>query len=92
VGGLQAQLCVQCVVSVPQVTLRRLSFRNSTGIIGFEFLIVCVMKSSGLFDITPSGTLLVNRRFEGTYHLHLQGRRISQARNQHEAGSKQSFQ
>jgi hypothetical protein len=28
--------------------------------------------------------LKVNRRFRGTHRLHLQGRRISQARNQHE--------
>jgi hypothetical protein len=28
---------------------------------------------------------LVNRRFRGTYRLHLQGRRISQARNQRES-------
>jgi hypothetical protein len=29
----------------------------------------------------------VNRSFGGTYRLHLQGRRVSQARNQHEDGS-----
>jgi hypothetical protein len=32
----------------------------------------------------------VSVRFGGTYRRHLQGRRVSQGRNQHEAGSKQS--
>jgi hypothetical protein len=32
----------------------------------------------------------INRHFGGTCHLHIRGRRISKARNQHEAGSKQS--
>jgi hypothetical protein len=35
--------------------------------------------------------LKVNRCFRRTRHLHLQSRRINQARNQHEAGSKQSL-
>jgi hypothetical protein len=38
----------------------------------------------------PYSPLKVTRRFGRTYHLHLQSRRISQARNQQEAGSKQS--
>jgi hypothetical protein len=33
----------------------------------------------------------VVHRFGGTYHLHLQGLRVSQGRNQHEVGSKQSL-
>jgi hypothetical protein len=36
-----------------------------------------------------SSPLKGNRRFGGTCRLHLQGQRISQTRNQHEAGSKQ---
>jgi hypothetical protein len=49
------------------------------------------LKSSVIWDITLRSPLEVNRRFEETCRLHLQNRRISQARNQHEAGSKQSF-
>jgi hypothetical protein len=45
-----------------------------------------VIKSHIFWDITPCSRFKVNRRFDGTC-LHLQGRR-SQARNQHEAGSK----
>jgi hypothetical protein len=41
------------------------------------------------WGITPRSPLNVNRRFGGTCRLHLQGRRISQARNQCEAGGKQ---
>jgi hypothetical protein len=39
-------------------------------------------------DITPCSPLRINWCFGGTCGLHLQGRRISQERNQHEAGSK----
>jgi hypothetical protein len=45
------------------------------------------MKSSIFWDITPCSPLGVNRRFEGICRLHFRGRRISQARNQREAGS-----
>jgi hypothetical protein len=38
------------------------------------------MKSTIFWDITPCSPLKVNRRFGGTYCLHLQGRRISRAR------------
>jgi hypothetical protein len=37
----------------------------------------------------PCGPLKVNRCFGGTCRLRLQGRRISQARNQREAGGKE---
>jgi hypothetical protein len=39
------------------------------------------LKSSIFWDITPCSPLKVNRRFGGTCRLHIQGRRISQARN-----------
>jgi hypothetical protein len=42
------------------------------------------------WNIMPCSPLKVNRRFGGPCSVHLQGRRISQGRNQHEAGSKQS--
>jgi hypothetical protein len=41
-----------------------------------------------LWDITPCSPVKLNRRFRGTCGLHLQGRRVSQARNQRETGSK----
>jgi hypothetical protein len=43
------------------------------------------LKRSVFWNITPCSLLKVNRRFGGTCRLHLQGRRISQARNQCEA-------
>jgi hypothetical protein len=43
-----------------------------------------ISKSSLFWDITQCSPLKVNRRFGGTCRLHFQGRRISQARNQHE--------
>jgi hypothetical protein len=47
------------------------------------------MKKYIFWDITPCSSLKVNRRVGGT-SLHLQGERISQARNQRETGGKQS--
>jgi hypothetical protein len=41
-------------------------------------------------NIKAYNPLKVNRRFEGTYCLYLQGRRINHLRNQHEAIIKQS--
>jgi hypothetical protein len=43
------------------------------------------MKSYLFWDITPCSPLKVNRRFGGTYRLHLQGRGMSRARNQRES-------
>jgi hypothetical protein len=48
-----------------------------------------LIKSSVFWDITPCSPLKVDRCFGGTSHLHFQGRRIRQARNQSEAGRKQ---
>jgi hypothetical protein len=41
-----------------------------------------IMKGSIFWDIKPCSLLKFNRRFRGIYRLHLQGRRISHARNQ----------
>jgi hypothetical protein len=46
------------------------------------------MYSSLLWNIRRCSPLKVNRPFEGTYSLHSQGQRISQVRNQLEAGIK----
>jgi hypothetical protein len=40
------------------------------------------------WNITPCSSLEVIRRFGGTFHLHLQGQRMSQERNQHGADRK----
>jgi hypothetical protein len=42
------------------------------------------MKSPAFWDIKSCCPQEVNRRFEATFCLYLQGRRISQARKQHE--------
>jgi hypothetical protein len=55
-----------------------------------EVLSAVVMKISIFWDITPCGPLKVSHRFGVTHHLQLQARKISQARNRHEAGSRQS--
>jgi hypothetical protein len=46
------------------------------------------MNSSILRDVSKCSPLEFDGRFGGTYPIHLQGRKISQARNQCEAGSK----
>jgi hypothetical protein len=43
------------------------------------------IKRTTFWDITPCSPLKVNRRFGGTYRLHLQVRKISRARNQVES-------
>jgi hypothetical protein len=43
------------------------------------------VESTIFCDITPCSPLRINQRFGGKYRLHLQGRKISQARNQHES-------
>jgi hypothetical protein len=62
---------------------------NKDEIVGFEVPTAVVMKSSIYWDVTPCSPLKVNRRFGETYSLHLQGRRISRARNQHKEDTKQ---
>jgi hypothetical protein len=54
-----------------------------TGIshVGSEVLIAAIMKNCIFWDITPCNPLKVNRRFGVKYRLHLQGPRISRARN-----------
>jgi hypothetical protein len=69
--------CINCLVNTP------------TKDVGFEGLIAVIMKSCVFCDITPCSPLKVSWCFRGTCCFHLQGQRISQARNQHEAGSKQ---
>jgi hypothetical protein len=43
--------------------------------VGFEVFTAVVMKSIIFWDMTPCSPLIFNRRFGGTYRLHLQGRR-----------------
>jgi hypothetical protein len=44
-------------------------------IVGFEVFTAVVAKFIIFWDITPCSTLIVNRRFGGTYRFHLQGQR-----------------
>jgi hypothetical protein len=60
-------------------------------VVGFEVLTAVVAMSSVFWDITLCIPLKVDIRFGGTCSLHHHGGRKSQARNQHEAGSKQGF-
>jgi hypothetical protein len=53
--------------------------------VGSEILTAMVTKNSIFWNITSRRLLKVNRRFGGTYHPHLQGRRISQERNRCES-------
>jgi hypothetical protein len=52
--------------------------------VGFEGFTAVVLTSTIILDITPCSPLRSNRRFGGTYRLHLQGRKISWAINQRE--------
>jgi hypothetical protein len=50
--------------------------------VGFEVFTAVVMKSIVFWDMTPCSPLSFNRRFGGTYHLYLQGRRNKFSKNQ----------
>jgi hypothetical protein len=50
-------------------------------------LTAMIMKSSVFWDMTPCSPLKVNQCFGGISQFRLHCRRISQARQQHEAGS-----
>jgi hypothetical protein len=52
--------------------------------VGFQFLTAVLMKNPIFWDITPCSPLKISRRFGETCRFHLQDRRLSQARNQHE--------
>jgi hypothetical protein len=47
-------------------------------------------KSTTLWDITPCSSVKVNRRFGGTYHLHVHGWRIGRARKKRASSCKKS--
>jgi hypothetical protein len=53
--------------------------------LGSEILTLTAVKSSIFWNIIPCSSLQVNRSFGGTYRLHLQIQRVSQARNQRSA-------
>jgi hypothetical protein len=69
------------VVNVFRSIVLRIMVRNLPFLVGFEVLTVVVMKSTIFWDTMPCSALKINGRFGGTYRLHLQGRRISPARN-----------
>jgi hypothetical protein len=77
-------LCIPRTASVIFLVMQHSSY------VGFEVITAVVMKSSIFCDIMLCSSLKVNRRFGATCCPHLEGRRISQARKQREAGSKQN--
>jgi hypothetical protein len=71
--------CRPCDIKIMLYNTRNLS------LVRFEVLTVVVIKSTIFWDITPCSPLRVNRRFGGTYRLHLQCRKTSRAWNQSES-------
>jgi hypothetical protein len=55
--------------------------------VGLKVLRAMVMKIYAFWDIIACSPSKISQHFGGTCCLHLQGQRISQARNQQEAGS-----
>jgi hypothetical protein len=68
---------------LPERTLQMTGFS-----VRLETLTAVLMESLVFSHITPCNPLKVNRRLGGTCCLHLQGGRISQARNWNEASSR----
>jgi hypothetical protein len=78
----------QCLtVQGPTHTPPRCIWYLRTPVLQFTFMIE--MQSSIFGDIMPCSPVKVNWHFGETSHLYLQGWRLCQARNHHEAGSKQ---
>jgi hypothetical protein len=46
--------------------------KTTNAFVGFKVLTAVVMNSTIFWDITPCSSLSLNRRFGGTYCLHLQ--------------------
>jgi hypothetical protein len=61
------------------------------GCVGFEVLRAVLTENSVFWDIASCSAVKVEEYFGGERRLHLQRRRIIQARNHHEAGRKQSL-
>jgi hypothetical protein len=59
--------------------------------LGFEVFTAMVMKSSLFWEMMSCSPMKVNWCFGGTCHFHIQGWRVSQARNQHDASSKKAL-
>jgi hypothetical protein len=55
--------------------------KPTLNVVGLEVLTAVIMKSTIFWDVTPCSPSSVNRSFGETYRLHLQGRKISRARN-----------
>jgi hypothetical protein len=71
----------------PKFVFYLLRFPNTEDLtyVRLEIFTAVIMKSSISWDITPCSPLKVCRRFGRTCRLHLQGRRMSRARNQSES-------
>jgi hypothetical protein len=70
--------------SVANVNFCKCVFRK------FDYKDEIKLKSTIFWYITPCSPFRVNRRFVGTYHLHLHGRKINKQQTSVKAGSKQS--
>jgi hypothetical protein len=68
-----------------------LCYGSIVGYTGFEVLTAEVVERSIIWDIMLFSRLKVSRLFEGICHLHLQGRRIREVRNQREIKWKQNY-
>jgi hypothetical protein len=87
---LKELYCVTANVFSYMVWILLVHFLKSHIIVGFEVLTV-VVRSSDFWDIMLCSLLKANQCFRRTCCLHFQDQRISQARNQHEGGRKNSL-
>jgi hypothetical protein len=71
--------------------MRRHSQQYMRKYFGLDVLTEVVIKNPVFWDITPCCPLKINRNFGEIFRLHLQDRRINQARNQYEEVNKQQY-
>jgi hypothetical protein len=91
-SGDYEEFCVlTAVITKSSIFLQRWLCRvlcsHSGDYVEFYALTAVITKSSIIWDITPCGQVEANLCFGGINCFHLQGVRVSQGRNQNEAGN-----
>jgi hypothetical protein len=94
VGLLQKRKCIWAKDKLKSEKTERYRFRDKNRTVvdenmcRLEVLTGAVMKSSIIWNTAPYRPLKINRRFGGTWPIHLRGWRIIQAKDLHESSSK----
>jgi hypothetical protein len=76
---------MRCIVLIGEKCIKFQPEEDFLEDLGVDVRIISKLRCSIFWDIISCSLLKINLRFGGTLRLYLQGRRISQARNQRES-------